>query len=211
MVRNSTRLIELVRANPCLYDRAHPLYLNVAHKRELWDGIGRALDVPPGKCKTRWNNMRDSYRKAALKNTRSYKYSRHLSFLNRFLRTEVPLDAGDEEAPAGDDDGDWDDGSSGWGDVKAEPAGAPPSPEYRDVSGYYVPEPAPPAPPAPCLDPVDAFLAGVAPVLKALGPLELSRAKMEIYQVVHKYELRALQAAGEGAAGAPHNGGDAPR
>jgi hypothetical protein len=40
--------------------------------------------------------------------------------------------------------------------------------------------------------PVDAFLAGVAPTLKALGPYYLNLAKSEIFASIQKYEMKML-------------------
>ncbi|KAI8439055.1 hypothetical protein MSG28_012926 [Choristoneura fumiferana] len=42
------------------------------------------------------------------------------------------------------------------------------------------------------MDPVDAFLAGLSPTLKAMNPVHLSLAKAEIFAVVHKYEMKGL-------------------
>ncbi|XP_065080247.1 uncharacterized protein LOC135703066 [Ochlerotatus camptorhynchus] len=39
---------------------------------------------------------------------------------------------------------------------------------------------------------VDAFLAGIAPTLKNLHPYEWNQAKLEIFSIVHKYELKML-------------------
>lgn len=42
-------------------------------------------------------------------------------------------------------------------------------------------------------DPVDAFLIGIAPSLKALSPFRFHMAKREIFSIVHKHELLMLR------------------
>lgn len=47
------------------------------------------------------------------------------------------------------------------------------------------------------LDPVDAFLAGLAPTLKSLSPYYLNLAKSKIFSIVQEFELRMLVENGE--------------
>lgn len=46
--------------------------------------------------------------------------------------------------------------------------------------------------PPPPQDPVDAFLAGIAPALKKLPPIEWYYAKGEIFEIVQKYEFQLI-------------------
>ena len=39
-------LIDLVRAHPAIYDKSHPDHFRVNMRNEIWDEIGKILDVP---------------------------------------------------------------------------------------------------------------------------------------------------------------------
>ena len=39
-------LIDLVRQHPAIYDKSHPDHFRVNLRNEIWDEIGKILDVP---------------------------------------------------------------------------------------------------------------------------------------------------------------------
>ena len=39
-------LIDLVREHPAIYDKSHPDHFRVNLRNEIWDEIGKILDVP---------------------------------------------------------------------------------------------------------------------------------------------------------------------
>ena len=59
------RLIELVRANPCLYDVTDADYHDNFRKNNIWNSIARELrgewDLDPKRCKAKWKQLRDRY------------------------------------------------------------------------------------------------------------------------------------------------------
>ncbi|KAH7714899.1 flocculation protein FLO11-like isoform X1 [Aphelenchoides avenae] len=59
-----TRLIQLVRQHPVLYDLRHAEYSNRDVKRELWEQIAEQLKVPgvnADVAATKWKNAKDNY------------------------------------------------------------------------------------------------------------------------------------------------------
>ncbi|KAM0728579.1 hypothetical protein ACS0PU_004834 [Formica fusca] len=93
---DNEKLIELVRQHVELYDLSHSKYLDGNHKEKIWKSISQELDQPVNICKTRWNNIRDNYRKSLKKRVTTrgqsaikinkYKYEDQLSFLSSFLK-----------------------------------------------------------------------------------------------------------------------------
>ncbi|XP_026759850.1 uncharacterized protein LOC113519007 [Galleria mellonella] len=88
---NTEALIELVRQHKILYDITDPYYLNSNKKNSIWRHIGRELKSDGSACKSRWNNIRDQFRKSLKKTiTKSgrqkfYRYHEQMSFLRPFL------------------------------------------------------------------------------------------------------------------------------
>ncbi|XP_072389897.1 uncharacterized protein [Diabrotica undecimpunctata] len=89
------RLIKLIRQYPILYDAFHPKYSDYAAKQNVWETISREVNVDVSICKSRWINIRDTYRRSLKKGlTRSgdakrikrYKYSRELQFIKKHLK-----------------------------------------------------------------------------------------------------------------------------
>ncbi|XP_059058678.1 uncharacterized protein LOC131852075 [Achroia grisella] len=86
---NTEKLIELVREHKILYDLSDPYYVNSKKKNLIWYTIGRELNTDPSACKSRWNNIRDQYRKSlkriAIKNDKKskkhYRYHEKMEFL----------------------------------------------------------------------------------------------------------------------------------
>uniref|UniRef100_A0A0C9RDX4 Adf1_2 protein n=2 Tax=Endopterygota TaxID=33392 RepID=A0A0C9RDX4_9HYME len=64
-----SKLIDLVRANPLLYEkevRSSPYHL-MKKKSELWRSIASSLGVETKYCVIRWKNLRDKYRRESQK------------------------------------------------------------------------------------------------------------------------------------------------
>ncbi|XP_024893973.1 uncharacterized protein LOC112468842 [Temnothorax curvispinosus] len=94
-------LIECVRKHAELYDVSEKRYIDGIHKQRVWKEISQCLGHSAITCKTRWNNIRDNYRKSLKKRvTRSgltgqprnmrYKYENQLTFLLPFIRERDP-------------------------------------------------------------------------------------------------------------------------
>ena len=39
-------LIDLVKAHPLIYDKSHPLHYHTNARNEVWDEIGKILNIP---------------------------------------------------------------------------------------------------------------------------------------------------------------------
>ncbi|XP_068207668.1 uncharacterized protein [Palaemon carinicauda] len=89
-------LIELVRNHLVLYDVAQPKYMDCRFKQNIWKKIGDVMKVDGSSCKSRWNNIRDNYRKfikktstksgQSAKKIKLYKFSEQLSFLKKYMQ-----------------------------------------------------------------------------------------------------------------------------
>ncbi|XP_076620039.1 uncharacterized protein LOC143341191 [Colletes latitarsis] len=85
------KLIECVKKYSMLYDLSHEKYMNTKFKERMWKEIGEILEQPYSLCKTRWQNIRDQFKKCqtkkiaksgqAAEKIRRYKYEDILSFL----------------------------------------------------------------------------------------------------------------------------------
>nr|XP_022911624.1 transcription factor Adf-1-like [Onthophagus taurus] len=64
---NDEKLIEMVRDYPVLYDLSHAKYNDINYKNGIWKEIAKQLKEDWPSCKTRWNNIRDNYRKSLKK------------------------------------------------------------------------------------------------------------------------------------------------
>ncbi|XP_076029490.1 uncharacterized protein LOC143018188 [Oratosquilla oratoria] len=92
---NDELLIELVRNHPVLYDLSQPKYMDNCSKQDIWNKIGEEMKVDGSSCRSRWNNIRDNYRKSlkktstksgqSAKKIRLYKFSEQLDFLKRYF------------------------------------------------------------------------------------------------------------------------------
>ncbi|XP_034481170.1 uncharacterized protein LOC117786863 [Drosophila innubila] len=79
------RLIELVRANPSLYERElrSTPYDSGKKKRELWCSIATSLKTDVKTCITRWNYMRDKLRRELLKDQSDWSLLEKLRFVGQ--------------------------------------------------------------------------------------------------------------------------------
>ncbi|XP_014271045.1 uncharacterized protein [Halyomorpha halys] len=93
-------LINLVKEHPILYDSSHLYYMDIARKLQIWKDIGARMNADGEKCKARWNNIRDNYKKSLkklLKATQQqkcikpYRFSWHLNFLRKHMNDREPL------------------------------------------------------------------------------------------------------------------------
>ncbi|EDW69305.1 uncharacterized protein [Drosophila virilis] len=78
------RLIELVRANPSLYERELRKTPYDAHKKkktELWCSIATSLETDVSTCITRWNFLRERLRRELLKEHSDWSLLPKLRFL----------------------------------------------------------------------------------------------------------------------------------
>ncbi|KAK6639685.1 hypothetical protein RUM43_007958 [Polyplax serrata] len=101
-------LIECVRQYEVLFDPSHPKYMDFSYKNDVWNEIGDQLQVNVYACKSRWNNIRDTYRKSLRKSTtrsgqstrKKYKLAPKLTFLNKYLadrKSNIEYDAEEKE------------------------------------------------------------------------------------------------------------------
>ncbi|CAG9829386.1 unnamed protein product [Diabrotica balteata] len=89
------KLIELVRKYPVIYDNSNSKYLYTKHKLEIWKKIGEEMQQTSSACKSRWQNIRDQFRKNLAKNVtksgqaaekrKKYKYEDCLQFIIPFF------------------------------------------------------------------------------------------------------------------------------
>ncbi|XP_049876426.1 uncharacterized protein LOC126374024 [Pectinophora gossypiella] len=64
MTENQTeRLIQLVQAHPCLYNRRDKDYRNTIRKDYIWDKIAKELQQNRETAKGKWKNLKDGYTK----------------------------------------------------------------------------------------------------------------------------------------------------
>ncbi|KAI4470067.1 madf domain transcription factor [Holotrichia oblita] len=107
------QLIELVRRYPVLYDLSHSKYMDSKLKLDIWSSIGKELKVSGASCKSRWNNIRDNYRKSLKKlitksgqgvqKNKTYKYSQQLGFLNKYFEDRETKGNIESQLAVGDD------------------------------------------------------------------------------------------------------------
>ncbi|XP_058816296.1 putative uncharacterized protein DDB_G0286901 [Topomyia yanbarensis] len=197
-------LIEEVKKHPELYNLTNKHYMNSKRKNEIWQEIGSILNADGTTCKTRWNNIRDVFRRSSKNEaTRSgqgakcikrYKYSRQLEFLKPSLEERNTICSVNPEPTLVELE------STGSGSIKdALPAKTdPPKRRKRDAQFSERHRTTVSKPSEILMDyivnkkeahHIDAFLAGCAVSLKALNPLLQAKAKAEIFAVVNKYEL----------------------
>ncbi|XP_017887663.1 uncharacterized protein LOC108629471 isoform X2 [Ceratina calcarata] len=93
------KLIELVRENSALYDAASSKYMDSQFKAKIWERIAKELNMSPSTCKTRWNNIRDAYRRCLKRQSirsgqsgkpdNNYKFQKELAFLNSHMAVRI--------------------------------------------------------------------------------------------------------------------------
>lgn len=91
MGMDDERLIKLVRRYAELYNPNHRKYMDIEHKKKVWDRIGRELKQEAEECKKRWSNIRDNLRRSlrkrqiqqakGSKRSQVYRFERQLRFL----------------------------------------------------------------------------------------------------------------------------------
>ncbi|XP_026823190.1 uncharacterized protein LOC113561146 [Rhopalosiphum maidis] len=91
------KLIEMVRSHVELYNLSHAKYSG--YKDSIWRSIGDEINLTGKTCRTRWNNMRDKYRKSikkttsgqAAKKVKKYKFDDQLQILKPRLQERDTL------------------------------------------------------------------------------------------------------------------------
>ncbi|XP_077288944.1 uncharacterized protein LOC143913173 [Arctopsyche grandis] len=116
---NDEKLIEFVKENSVLYNVSMVKYNDAVHKFKIWKDIAKKLNQPSSVCKSRWNNIRDNYRKSVKKRLTTerhapnsgnkkkyYKYEEQLRFLDNFYHKSMldVEDEADQEYLMGEDD-----------------------------------------------------------------------------------------------------------
>ncbi|XP_055536588.1 uncharacterized protein LOC129725138 [Wyeomyia smithii] len=208
------KLIELVRSHPVLYDLGEARYLDSRHKTVIWNKIAAELEAEANDCKSRWSNIRDQYRKSLKKETtrsgqaatqiRPYKYKHLLRFLKPTFEERATMSNIEPEEPVDDS---WTE-PAGEEEItmQEEPITKPSrKPKAQSKRRGRSTEPSASSQLMKYLiskkrseqsdghlHPVDAFLSGIAPILKSLDPLNLNKARAEINATVQKYELAML-------------------
>ncbi|CAG4964384.1 unnamed protein product [Colias eurytheme] len=96
------KLIETVRKYECLYDLSHRKYMDTKYKNVIWEKVGAEVGSSGAICKTRWANIRDTYRKTLKKSTTTsgqsakkikvYKFHDQLQFLKPFLNERQTIE-----------------------------------------------------------------------------------------------------------------------
>ncbi|XP_012279619.1 uncharacterized protein LOC105699324 [Orussus abietinus] len=244
------KLIEYIREYEELYDLSHSQYLNGNIKNKKWAEISNKLKQPVAACKSRWNNIRDNFRKSLKKRgaksgqagatNKRYKYESQLSFLVPFIKeretssslSNVERTTGDENDNSDNDENDdieEDDLDQAIiskseivetiddmehanenidSDVKSSKLTSSlqfkrkrargtksifknPSATVSATLLRYVLEQKEKTNRQP-VHPVDAFLAGIAPTLKALSPYHLNIAKSKIFNTLQEIELEQI-------------------
>ncbi|KAL1506083.1 hypothetical protein ABEB36_005513 [Hypothenemus hampei] len=89
------RLIDLIAANPSIWNFTDVGYKNQNKKDSVWDDIGKIMNRNALSCKARWKNIRDYYRKQR-KQRKTYFFKRisyfnQLKFLDSLAEPEDPL------------------------------------------------------------------------------------------------------------------------
>ncbi|XP_039287151.1 uncharacterized protein LOC111047334 isoform X2 [Nilaparvata lugens] len=117
MKMNDELLIECVRKYEFLYNLQHPKYMDVTKKDVAWKDIEDQMKQPGPACKQRWQNLRDSYRRAlnkrkvktgqAATKIKKWKYEDEMSFVAPFFAEKKTLDSVD--ITSDEDNGDHDD------------------------------------------------------------------------------------------------------
>ncbi|XP_055532642.1 homeotic protein spalt-major-like isoform X2 [Wyeomyia smithii] len=216
------KLIELVRGHPVLFDLGDARFLDSRHKTKIWNKIAEELGSEANDCKSRWNNIRDQYRKTlkrevtrsgqAAARIRPYKYKHLLTFITPTSEEPETISNIEPEEPLAISG--TEPGSEREIDTQEEPltSTAPISEPAPDPKAYSKPRGR-----NSCKEnsasaqlmkyliskkssnqskedshPVDAFLSGIAPILKSLDPINLNKARAEIFATVQKYELVML-------------------
>ncbi|XP_076645462.1 uncharacterized protein LOC143354956 [Halictus rubicundus] len=97
------RLIECVKGREFLYDTSHAKYMDSKYKSAAWREIAEELNQPAALCKSRWQNIRDQYRKFRARNSagrsgqatdtlsRKYRYEDLLQFLTPYFQEREML------------------------------------------------------------------------------------------------------------------------
>ncbi|XP_037954332.1 uncharacterized protein LOC119684374 isoform X2 [Teleopsis dalmanni] len=89
------RLIQLVRANPAIYDVKHPNYRRNPVRIAIWDRIAKELRAPSRFLQTKWKNIRYNYLQEVKSletgltnpNIRKRRFTEDLSFLQNTAQT----------------------------------------------------------------------------------------------------------------------------
>ncbi|XP_011212319.2 uncharacterized protein LOC105232356 [Bactrocera dorsalis] len=85
------RMIEMVKANPCLYDKRYDDYKDFKHKERVWKEIAKQVNLSVSACRTKWKNLRDKYRRKKLSEDQpsgsgnTWMYMESLEFLSDIL------------------------------------------------------------------------------------------------------------------------------
>ncbi|KAK5641025.1 hypothetical protein RI129_009572 [Pyrocoelia pectoralis] len=211
---DAEKLIEEIKKCPVLYDQSCTKYRNADYKEQIWKKIASIVEGDLQECKKKWASIRDQLRRTIQKRKkksgpaaakmRKYMYEDKLTFLIPHLVerdgvTKVSqLEENNDHSQFSDDD---------IQDVFS------PESNKRKISGCEGKQDISPAnqlmaytlaekqaqkdrssSSEKCkIDPVDAFLGGIAPTLKTLDPFLLHEAKGQIFAIVQEYELKQLQ------------------
>uniref|UniRef100_A0A336N2R1 CSON009641 protein n=1 Tax=Culicoides sonorensis TaxID=179676 RepID=A0A336N2R1_CULSO len=103
-------LIDLVEANPCLYNVKMEEYRNQTLKNGVWNQIADKLQLDVKSIKQKWKNIRSGYYTSLQKPAsgsaagRKRKYSRDLSFLKEFGVAQEGSSSRISSFPIGSDD-----------------------------------------------------------------------------------------------------------
>ncbi|XP_014261478.1 uncharacterized protein LOC106673763 [Cimex lectularius] len=103
-------LIQLVSAQPLIYDPSHQYYKDLSVKDNVWKEISLSIMKTVEECKVRWRSIRDLYnrkKKEVLKNPGSaraikWEYMDQLSFLDRAGHIKQSISKFEGESQEGD-------------------------------------------------------------------------------------------------------------
>ncbi|KAH8296185.1 hypothetical protein KR054_002678 [Drosophila jambulina] len=110
------RLIAEVRLRPALWDPTHPDHANRPETQRLWSSVAEAVGLNVDLCRTKWKNLRCSYRRQNRRsglsraNSQSspghqWSYAESMSFLDNLRLREDRDSSNNEEEEAGGADG----------------------------------------------------------------------------------------------------------
>ncbi|XP_017777076.1 PREDICTED: uncharacterized protein LOC108563043 [Nicrophorus vespilloides] len=185
---DTKKLIELVKAHPCLYDQSFPKFFDTEHKEHLWKQISREMGDSANACRARWNSLRENYRKSLKRRAvqpvstkqKLYKYEAQISFLKKYYQDDAEFvnaaEENDEDEEVSDD------------------ANAPVLNETleTDAAEEDVKQVSTTTMKSTDLDVIDAFLDAITPTLINFTPYHMNIAKTKIFSAVQEVELNMI-------------------
>ncbi|XP_017022926.1 uncharacterized protein [Drosophila kikkawai] len=89
----NANICRLVSQYPCLYDRLDANYLKATVVQNVWEKIGKQMNMRAKTCQQRWCNLRTSYARSIRKpsGASTYYLNKELQFLRNYITPGVPV------------------------------------------------------------------------------------------------------------------------